>query len=36
MRLTLVRMKVFLTSKVVVINFFQTMIKLQSSTKLEE
>lgn len=36
MRLMLVRMKVFLTSKVVVINFLRTMIKFQSLTKLEE
>lgn len=29
-------MNVFLTSKIVVINFFRTMIKFRSSTKLEE
>lgn len=32
----LVRMKVFLNSKVVEINFLQTMIKCRSLTKLEE
>lgn len=32
----LVRKKVFLTSKVVEINFLQTMIKFRSLTKLEE
>lgn len=36
MRLMLVRMKVFLTSKVVVINYLKTMIKFRSLTKLEE
>lgn len=32
----LVKIKVFLTSKVVEINFLQTMIKFRSLTKLEE